>query len=107
MSNAPAVIERYLKASDEHDDDTLVACFTDDATVVDENQTYVGHDAIRRWREGIAAKYTYTATVNEVARTGNDRYSASVHLEGDFPGGVVDLSYAFTLRVNRISALTI
>jgi hypothetical protein len=28
-------------------------------------------------------------------------------LEGNFPGGVVDLRYEFTLSIDRISALTI
>lgn len=32
-------------------------------------------------------------------------YLARVHLEGNFPGGTVDLKYRFTLAADRISRL--
>ena len=57
------MIQRYQRAADEHDWDSLVACFTEDACVVDEGETYVGLDAIRRWREEAASKYIFTSTV--------------------------------------------
>jgi hypothetical protein len=36
-----------------------------------------------------------------------NRYVAMHHLEGNFPGGLVDLQFRFTLRDGAISQLTI
>lgn len=59
----PAVISRYFDADRVRDVDTIVSCFTDDAAVSDEGQTWRGHDKIRAWRKGPAAKYQYTIDV--------------------------------------------
>ncbi len=39
--------------------------------------------------------------------TSDDEFLVSTHLEGDFPGGVVDLDQRFTLAGGRISGLFI
>jgi hypothetical protein len=36
-----------------------------------------------------------------------ETYLVGTHLEGDFPGGAVDLSYRFTLRGGQIARLEI
>ena len=107
MTDVPEVITRYLAASDRKDNEALVACFTDDAIVLDEGQTFRGRDEIRGWREELASKYTYTAEMTGSTVSGPDEYQAHMHLVGDFPGGVVDLTYAFTLRGDRIASLAI
>ena len=40
-------------------------------------------------------------------KTDDEHYTAINHLEGDFPGGVVDLRFRFTLRDGRIASLVI
>ncbi len=50
--NLPAVISDYLAASNHADTDAIVACFTPDALVIDEDRRWRGTEAIRRWREG-------------------------------------------------------
>ena len=37
----------------------------------------------------------------------DEHYTAINHLEGDFPGGVVDLHFRFALRDGRIARLVI
>ena len=107
MSATPEVITRYLKAADDQDFQALAACFTEDGTAVDEGETHVGREAIRRWREGTVAKWTYTTTVTSAELVGEDRFNVAVHLEGDFPGGTADLVEAFTLRDGLIEHLAI
>ena len=106
MSDTPEVVDRYLRAADARDVDALVACFAEDGTVLDEGETYVGRDAIRGWREGLASKYTYTVTVTGSAPVG-DGFDVTTHLEGDFPGGEADLTYHFGLRDGLITSLRI
>jgi uncharacterized protein (TIGR02246 family) len=104
MSATPDVITRYLQAQDF---ETLAACFTEDGVAVDEGETHVGRDAIVRWREAVAAKYTWTTTVTGTERVGDARFNVDVHLVGDFPGGEADLTQAFTLRDGLIEHLAI
>jgi uncharacterized protein (TIGR02246 family) len=107
MNAIPEVITRYLRAADEKDFRTLAACFTEDGSVVDEGETYVGRDAIRRWREGTVAQWTYTTTVTGAEHVTGDRYDVGIHLEGNFPGGEVDLTQSFTVSDGLISRLVI
>jgi hypothetical protein len=48
-----------------------------------------------------------TATWVSRSIPANCHYVAVHHLEGDFPGGVVDLRFRFTLREGRIAELVI
>ena len=100
----PAVIRGYLTAEDP---DTALNTFTDDAVVVDEGATHRGTEAVRAWLHRGASEYTYTAELTGAERIDPDHWLAVQHLVGDFPGGVVDLRYHFTLRGDRIAELTI
>jgi len=107
----PAAISRYFDADRVRDADTVVSCFTEDAAVSDEGQTWRGHDGIRAWRKGPAAKYQYTidvldATAVEASPAG-ERHDVRIHMEGDFPGGEVDLTFRFAVRDGLISTLDI
>jgi ketosteroid isomerase-like protein len=101
------IITRYFVADATQDTDALVALFADDAVVVDEAQTRRGTSEIRAWRAYVSTAYQYTAEVRGVEPAGDGAYNARVHLEGDFPGGTVDLTYRFTLDDGRISRLEI
>jgi hypothetical protein len=83
---------------------TLVAV---DAVVIDEGRTLRGIGEIRAWRENVAAAYEYTTEVRSVVLSGDGRYVARVHLEGNFPGGTVDLVYRFTIGSDAIQKLEI
>jgi ketosteroid isomerase-like protein len=107
IDTAPSVVTRYLAAADTSDIPALADCFTADGTVLDEGRTYRGRAEIIGWRKALAGTWTYTS-----ATTGSDRISAkeyrvSVHIEGDFPGGVADLTYRFTLQDGLIDELSI
>jgi ketosteroid isomerase-like protein len=103
----PATITGYLAAHLAREVDAATSRFTDDAVVVDEGHTYTGPAEIAAWLDRSASEYTYTIELTGTERIDDAHYVATHHLEGNFPGGVVDLHFRFTLRGDRISALTI
>ena len=104
---ASDVIQRYFAAQSARDFDAMVNLFTDDSVVNDEGKTWRGHSGIREWRDKAASVYQYTTQVLEVHEDDEDEYSALVRLEGNFPGGVVELEYHFTLAGGQIKSLEI
>jgi hypothetical protein len=107
----PAAITRFLREADPqhkanaHD---LLSAFTTDATVIDDDgTTYTGHDEIHHWRAAENSEYTYTVDISHVEKFDDTRYVVSTRLEGDFPGGVVDVIYRFTLADDLIRRLEI
>jgi hypothetical protein len=104
---APDVIVRYFKAQSERDFDTLVGLFLKDGVVIDEGKTWSGADGIRQWREQAASVYQYTTELLSVNPVDEGEYTAKARLEGNFPGGRVELDYRFTLDGDRIRRLEI
>ena len=107
MTNVPDVVARYLQAADARDTARLVACFTPDGTAFDEGRTYTGPAEIAQWREGTISTWTYTTTVTGSERLDDGLCRVEVRVEGDFPGGVADLGFAFVLDGDLIASLTI
>ncbi|MEV6925619.1 nuclear transport factor 2 family protein [Dactylosporangium sp. NPDC051485] len=105
--NIPPAIATYLTAHNARDVDSAIASYATDAVVHDEGRSYHGRDAIRAWLTGAAAEYTYTTELISATRLDEERYDLVQHLEGDFPGGVVDLHFRFTLRGSSIVLLAI
>ena len=103
----PEVISRYQDAHDRHATEAALAAFTPDATVVDESRTYQGSDQIRGWIDTSASQFNYTRTFVKAEQTSPSTWVVVNHLEGDFPGGRVDLRYRYSLTDALISALTI
>lgn len=105
-AGAPDVVRRYFEASARGEVPAIVACFTPEATVLDEGHTHVGHAAIEAWRSGPVSAFTYTTTFTSSApRPGGHR--VEVVLEGDFPGGRAELVQDFDLDGGLISGLRI
>ena len=110
-TSLPTIISDYMAASDSRNVDALVACFTDDAVVIDEDQEWRGQPRIREWRERVATAYEYTVDVRDAVPRGQvdglERHDVYTHLEGNFPGGTVDLTNRFDLRDGLIARLEI
>jgi hypothetical protein len=106
----PQAIMRFLREADPqhkanaHD---LLAAFAPDATVIDNEKTYTGHDEIHHWREAESTQYTYTVMATHVEKFDDTHYVVTNRLEGDFPGGVVDVIYRFTVAEGLITSLEI
>jgi ketosteroid isomerase-like protein len=103
----PEAITRYLDAHRVHDTTTAVNTFAADAVVRDDGHTYIGTAAIEKWLTRSASEYTYTIELTGAHRGDASHYIVTNHLEGDFPGGQVDLHYRFALDGELINGLTI
>lgn len=102
----PEPIEAYFAADKRGDAKAICECFTNDAVVVDEGNTYAGRDAIRQWMANASTQCTYTVQPFSLAEE-NGRMVVTSHLVGDFPGSPVDLRYLFVLEGNMIAELDI
>ena len=103
----PQAITRYLNAHRAHDTALAVTAFTRDATVIDDGNTYEGSAAIERWLSRTATEFTYTIHLTGAQQADATHYTATHHLEGNFPGNTIDLRYQFTLRDGLIERLVI
>jgi ketosteroid isomerase-like protein len=103
----PEVVRRYQDAHDHHDTDGAVSAFAPDARVVDEEHEFRGPDQIRNWLDTAARQYVYTRTFVGAEAIDADTWLVVNHLEGDFPGGVVDLQYRFVVNDDLIAELVI
>ena len=102
----PDAIEAYFSADKKGNAQAIAEVFMQDATVIDEGNTYTGRDAIRQWMANASTQYTYTVVPFEIAEDGQ-RTIVTSHLVGTFPGSPVDLRYLFVLRGDRIAELEI
>ncbi|BCH05053.1 polyketide cyclase (plasmid) [Mesorhizobium sp. 131-2-5] len=105
MIDLPKPISAYFQA-DTSDGDAVAACFTENAIVKDEGNTYSGRETIRRWKTDSSAKYTYTVEPFAIATEG-DKTVVTSHLVGNFPGSPVDLRYFFVFEGDKIAELEI
>lgn len=106
-NEAPAAVVTYQAAHDRRDIATALAQFANDATVVDDGRTYDGAAGVETFLRTAASEYTYTRTLVAAEEIAPDRWHVTNHLEGDFPGGQVDLSYEFTIADGLITRLVI
>jgi ketosteroid isomerase-like protein len=102
----PGVIAAYFAADKKGNAQAISECFTQDAVVVDEGNTYTGRDAIRQWMANASTQYTYTVEPFSLSDEGG-RSVVTSHLVGNFPGSPVDLRYFFVLQGDKIAELEI
>ena len=107
MVDLPDAVRRYHDAHDRHDTAVALSAFAVDARVVDDGHDYVGSDQIRGWLAKTATEFTFTRTLVTAKAVEAHTWLVVNHLEGNFPGGVVDLRYRFVLTDDLISELII
>jgi ketosteroid isomerase-like protein len=103
----PEIIERYLQLATGSEYAAMAACFTPAAVVTDEGKTYRGRAEIQAWREQLAATFEYTVKVLNAEPAGDGLYRVTALIEGNFPGGRVELTYTFRLENDLIAELSI
>lgn len=103
----PATIATYLTAHEANDAATAIKAFADDAVVTDEGNTYRGLGEIGHWLASAGTEYTFTTEFVGATTLEPARIDVLQHLEGDFPGGVADLHFRFTMDGAFISRLVI
>jgi hypothetical protein len=103
----PATITTYLTAHEEKDAVTAITAFTADAVVTDEGRTYRGRDSISDWLLNAASGFTFTTEFVGATMLDPAHVDVAQRLEGDFPGGVADLHFCFTMDGALVSPLVI
>ena len=107
QSELPEIITSYLRAHKARDLDAAIECYTIDASVTDEGRTYNGPQEIEAWLSRSASEFTYTIEAIGVTKSDDAHLDVLHHLEGNFPGGNVDLHFRFILRDGKIAQLVI
>ncbi len=102
----PPTVRGFLDAHAARDLDAAGKAFTADAVVTDQDETFRGTEEVVQFLRESGSEFTYTTELVGAERSGR-QWVATVHLEGDFPGGVVDLQYRFTVDAGLISELRI
>lgn len=102
----PQVIADYFAADGKGNALSVSRCFTPDAVVIDEGNSYIGRDAIRQWMANASTQYSYVVEPFVLAEE-NGRTVVTSHLVGNFPGSPVDLRYLFAIEGDRIAGLEI
>jgi hypothetical protein len=92
----PEAVQRYLDGRESGEPSAAVAPFAEDAVVEDDGRTYRGREEIAAWRTGAASAFRYTSARRATTVEGA-RVVLVDRLDGDFPGGRVDLESTFTL----------
>lgn len=103
----PATIRDFLVAHEARDAQAAERAFGPTAVVVDDGTTYRGLDEIRRFLTRAGSEFTYTVTLVGAQRLDDAHWVVTQRLEGDFPGGVVELGYRFVLDGDRVAELVI
>ena len=103
----PGAIRSFLVAHAARDTDTAIQAFSPDAVVVDQGRTFRTTDEILDFLRTAGAEFSYTTELVGAERVDDDHWVALNHLEGDFPGGVADLAYRFTVLGDRVTELAI
>jgi hypothetical protein len=101
----PQVIETFFHAHNTGQTDGFGELFTTDATVKDEAHEYRGA-AIKAWIDGAIAKYKPIADVSDLTQVG-EQTIATARVSGNFPGSPAQIRYTFTVKEDKIAALSI
>jgi hypothetical protein len=101
----PEPIAAYFNA-DKHDGEAVARCFTKQAVVKDEGRTHSGLAAIKAWKTGASAKYSYISEPVSVEQK-EGHYIVTSRLTGNFPGSPIDLRFVFRLERRKIAHLEI
>ena len=106
-SDLPATLSSYLAAHAAGDTETAVRAFGPTAVVLDQGQTFRGAEEILGFLRHAGAEFTYTTELIDAERIDDAHWVATNRLEGDFPGGVAELDYRFTMAGDLIAELVI
>jgi len=106
----PAVIQSFIKATNEHDDNAFINAFADNALVNDVARNFWGKDSINQWgkKEIIDVKVTFEPS--EIIEHYGD-FIVTGLINGNYDKSKVPdptyLDYFFTVKADKIVKLII
>jgi len=104
--NLPPAIASFFHAFNAKDTNAFLAPFTPDALVADEGHEYRGTAAIKGWFDTVNSKYKPSIEATDLADAGGE-IVVTTQVSGTFPGSPIQLHYHFTLKDDKIAALSI
>ena len=102
----PGVIQEYVEASNRHDMQAILSCFSDHAVVQDEAREYRGKKEIKNWIVATIEKYNFRFQPVS-SKDDNGEIIVSIKISGSFTGSPVTPDYHFTITNGQISSLAI
>jgi ketosteroid isomerase-like protein len=102
----PDVVQSYVDASNQHDVQSILSCFSDEAVVRDEGETLHGKKAIEDWIAKTIEKYKFHFKPVSSKHVPAEIVIA-VEVSGTFDGSPVTLDYHFVIESDKILSLTI
>ena len=103
----PPTIREYLAAHTARDVEAALRALSVTGSVTDDGQTFRGTEEILHFLNKAGAEFRYTTELIGARRVDDAHWVATNRLEGDFPGGVAELDYRFTLADDLIAELVI
>ena len=103
----PVAVRFYLTAHAARDTDAALRAFAPDAVIVDQGQTFRGVYEIGVFLGVAGSEFTYTTELIGAQHVDDTHWITTNRLEGDFPGGVAELDYRFTVEDDLITELVI
>jgi ketosteroid isomerase-like protein len=102
----PRVIKEYVDASNTHDVNDILSCFSEDAVVQDEGETLRGKKPIEDWIVKTIEKYKFQFKPLS-AKSDDTKVVVSIEVSGTFPGSPVNPDYHFSIQGGKIRSLAI
>ncbi|MEV4053837.1 nuclear transport factor 2 family protein [Amycolatopsis sp. NPDC049688] len=103
----PASVRGFFAAHVVRDADTALSFLTEDAVIVDQDETFRGREEVHAFLRDAGSEFEYTTEQIGAHRVDDAHWVVTVRLEGTFPGGVAELDYRFTVRDDLIAELVI
>lgn len=104
--NIPTLLKTYFAASNNEEVEKQVECFKENASVIDENETYLGATEIKKWIINSHTKYKFNSKIIDVKDSGQN-ITVTATVSGNFPGSLVNLKYDFIILDEKIQRLEI
>jgi hypothetical protein len=106
IDNLPKPIALYVAAENSGDPNLFDQCFAENATVRDENETYKGLAAIKKWKAETKRKYQHSVDALSIAEK-DGKVVVTNRLTGNFPGSPIELDFVFAIQGDKIVSLEI
>ncbi|MEV5251416.1 nuclear transport factor 2 family protein [Streptomyces werraensis] len=103
----PTTVREFFAAHVVRDADAASSFLTEDAVVVDQDETFRGREEVHAFLRDAGSEFTYTTEQVGAHRVDDAHWVVTVRLEGTFPGGIAELDYRFALRDGLIAELVI
>lgn len=110
LTNLPAVIQSFIKATNQHDSQSYINAFAEDALVNDAARSFWGKEAIKRWSDKEIIGDKITVKSDEVREHYGD-FIITFLIDGNYDKSKAPdptfLDFFFKVNDNKVTTLII